>query len=126
MYSDPDHNLIEDWVAVLSPEIEGEPDVQLTMGEHKTFDAVPRERCKAIRLQVRGRDEPIHAACVPGNGDRMHLYMRRAIKIGANGSGGRTINMPIIEITNAVSPGFVRLYVHPRHGVIVSTLNLEL
>jgi hypothetical protein len=120
--SDPDHNLIEAWVATL------DDDTEMTMADHKTFDAVPADRCKAITVRLRGRSDELHASCVPANGDRMRMFMRRAIKFGPNAlsTAGRTLNMPVIEIVNAGAPGFVRMYAHPRHGVIVSTLNLEL
>ena len=118
--ADPDWNLIEGWVAAL------DDGSQMTMAEHKTWDNVPRDRVRNVRLFVRGRQEPFHVAVAPG--DHVNVFMKRAIKLGGpNSSAGRTINMPVVEVSNpARGEGFTRLYVHPVHGSIFSTLDLML
>lgn len=111
--------MIESWTATL---LDG---TRLTSEEAGTIERVhERGGCRALQVKVAGRD-PIHVACVPENGERIHLFTRRGIIWGIDGTGEQHVDMPVIEIGRSDGTP-TRLYVHPEHGLVFSTLNLNL
>lgn len=121
MQVDSNDNLIIGWTAKLLDE------TLLTMNELGTFDRVPADRCRSVSVKISGRDQDVHVSCHPERGERIRMFTRRAIRIGPNGTNGQTINMPVLEVkTEGQDDIFFRLYVHPQHGCIFSTLDLNL
>lgn len=97
---------------------------ELTSVEFDTFEHVNR-RGGARNLKVWiGEREPMHANCVPDNGESLHLYTRRGI-LNACTESAKAVNMPIIELRSNGKP-VSRIYIHPEHGVVFSTMDLNL
>jgi hypothetical protein len=84
-----------------------------------TFERV-NERGGARSLRV----GEIRAACSPEAGESLHLFTRRAI-VNVGTTDARQVDMPVIELRRAGSIA-ARLYLHPDHGPIFSTLDLNL
>jgi hypothetical protein len=84
----------------------------------ETFERV-NERGGARSLVVWINEKPYYASCIEG--ESLHLFTRRAI-VDFAGSNARQIDMPVIELR----PTKTRLYLHPEHGPIFSTLDLNL
>lgn len=112
-----DANMIASWVATL---LDG---TELTSEEAKTFERVTeRGGCRRLAVDVNGRT--VHASCSPEHGESLRLFTRRGI-IDAMSPNARQVNMPVIEVRR-VDGAFTRLYVHPEHGIVLSTLDLNL
>lgn len=88
-----------------------------------TFERVnDRGGARSVRFWV--GDRVYHVACIPEHGESIHLFTRRGI-LNAGTEAALQVNMPVAELRRADGT-FARLYVHPDHGVIVSTLDLNL
>lgn len=114
---DPEANAIEAWRANLADGTETASD------EHATFDAVAHQ-VSSVTVRVQGRGE-FTLAGVHEHGDRLRMFTRRAIRMGGRSTGGVAVNMPVLELRR-VGGHFVRLYIHPDHGPIFSTLDINL
>ena len=113
-------DVIEAWTATLA---DGS---RLSSADVPTFEEVTRRGgCRALGFTVGGRSFSV--ACVPELGDSIRLFTRRAIKwTSENGHNEeRRLDMPVAEIAR-VDGSRSRLYVHPEHGPIFSTLDLNL
>lgn len=116
---DSNHNLIVGWTAKL------DDGTVMTMEESKTWENVPVGRCAMVTVKVAGRDDDLHMSCLLSRGEQLFLFTKRAIKTGPGGTNGGILNMPVLEV-RAADGTFYRLYVHPVHGCIFSTLDLFL
>lgn len=90
-----------------------------------TFERVNEHGgARSLRVWFAPDTRPFHASCVHERGESIHLFTRRGI-IDALSPNARQVDMPVIEMRchrEMVS----RLYVHPDHGVIFSTQDLNL
>ena len=116
---DSSHNLIVGWTAKL------DDGTVVTMDELRTWDNVPAGRAAMVSVKIAGLERDVHMSCVPSRGEQLFLFTKRAIKFGPNGTNGGTLNMPVLEVRSADGT-YYRLYVHPVHGCIFSTLDLFL
>lgn len=91
----------------------------------ETFERVnERGGARSLRVWTDLNAEPMHASCVPENGESIHLFTRRGI-LNATSPSARQVDMPVIELRRA-GVLTARLYAHPDHGLIFSTLDLNL
>lgn len=98
---------------------------ELNSHQARTYERVnDRGGGRSLRVWIVGRDQPIHAACTPDHGESLHLFTRRGI-LNACTADARQVDMPVIEMRRR-DGSFVRTYVHPDHGIIVSSLDLNL
>jgi hypothetical protein len=112
-------NHIEAWAAVLA---NGE---QVNSEEYTSFDHLPGP-VESVTIRVGGVEH--HVSCIPHLKQRLRWFTRRAHKFGGpDATHGEPANMPVVEIITDGVPGpYPRLYIHPRHGVMFSTLDLQL
>jgi hypothetical protein len=112
-------NLITLWEATA---VDG---TELNSLQHETFERVnERGGARSLRVFVDSATVPVHASCVPERGESLHLFTRRGI-IGVASPDQKRVNMPVIELrTNGTLSS--RLYLHPEHGAIFSTQDLNL
>lgn len=78
---------------------------------------------KKLDVAVDGRP-PVHVACAIELGERLALFTRRAI-LNVGTPNARAVDMPVIELRKPAGD-FVRLYFHPEHGLVLSSLDLNL
>ena len=112
-------NAITAWEAIA---VDG---AELTSVDVVTFERVnDRGGARSLRFWVNGHTQPFHVSCVPEHGESIHLFTRRGI-LNACTPEAHQVNMPVAEVRRG-DGSFTRLYVHPDHGAIISTLNLNL
>ena len=102
-------------------------DTELNSHVAETFERVNEHGgARSLRVWLSGdpNAKPMHASCVPANGESLHLFTRRGI-IDAMSPNARQVDMPVIELRRA-DGSFTRLYAHPEHGLIFSTQDLNL
>lgn len=93
--------------------------------EHLSMDRVRR-------MEVRTGDARMPVVVLgvrPERGERLRVFARRCVRLGArgNGRGAQQEHMLVFEVT--LEPGsdrFVRLYLHPVRGAVLSTEDLDL
>lgn len=96
---------------------------ELSSADTETFERVnERGGARRLRFSVDGYSDAFHVACGPD--ESIHLFTRRGILYAAT-PDARQVNMPVAEVRRQDGT-FTRLYVHPDHGVILSTLDLNL
>lgn len=98
--------------------------VQFDSKTTETYERVnDRGGARSVYVVIEGQS-PIHAACIPENGESLHVFTRCGI-LEACTDNARQVNMPIIELRkNGVMVN--RVYVHPKFGVVYSSLDLNL
>lgn len=110
-------NMIEAWIATLAN------GAIVRSDEVQSFDHLD-DRCVVLVFRVGGTDH--HVRCDEAT-QRIRLFTRRAHKMnGPDATNGEPINMPVAEIITDGSEFRPRLYIHPRHGAMFSTLDLLL
>jgi hypothetical protein len=110
-----DSNKIAAWEATA---IDG---TELNSRVAETFERV-NDRGGAARLAFVVGERTHHVSCGPG--ESIHLFTRRGI-LDALSPSARQVNMPIAEIRRSGAM-IGRLYVHPEHGIIFSSQDLNL
>lgn len=60
----------------------------------------------------------------PGKGERLYQFSRHAVRAGAGGGARSAITVAVLEVRFLDSDRFVRLYLHPYQGPILSTQDL--
>jgi hypothetical protein len=116
--NDPRANELEAWVARLDDESVMSSDV------HETIEALPKHRIRAVTIRVQGRGE-YSAGCNLEEGERITWATRRAMRVSGPRRTQHPVNMPFIQLTRA-DGSWSRLYIHPDHGPIFSTLDVNL
>lgn len=136
-------NSIEWWVA-------GMPDgSEMNSVSHGSIESVHAAGgCAKLSFKVEGIDAPFHVSCDHAAGERIKLFTRRALKIGAGAAiehadryealvaQGEPVNMPVAQIERwndiAKHPDrpsievLSSLYIHPVHGPLFSTRDIRL
>lgn len=128
-------NVVEWWVAKLADGTE------FSSATHKSIDeAHAAGDIHAIVVKLARRDDPINCSC--RDGERIHMFTRRAIRMGSKVASGEVEanpSMPVIEVFVAEpqmhrrQPGefkarnvLSRLYMDPVHGLVFSTRSINL
>lgn len=84
----------------------------------------------AARLHVitdNPRIPKVSIGCDPRKGERLHMFTRHSQHMQVSGQGGaQKLSVLVLEVTkpNAQPGDFVRLYLHPKIGPILSTEDL--
>jgi len=109
--------LIEAWSATL---VDG---TVIHSKDAGSFERVHEQGgCHRCEFSVAGRS--YHVSCVAANGEKIKLFTRRAI-VDILTPNAKQVNMPVAEITRA-DKSFCRIYIHPEHGVVFSSLDLNI
>lgn len=82
-----------------------------------------RGGCDRLAVIIDGQP-PINVSCAAAAGEKLRLFTRRGI-LDANTPNARQVNMPVIEVVRSDGT-YTRLYVHPEHGLVLATLDLNL
>ena len=82
-----------------------------------------RGGCDRLTVWLDGVELPLHVSCSPENGEKIRMFTRRAI-VDATTPQARQVNMPVLEVSRP--SGWTRLYAHHQHGLVLSTLNLNI
>lgn len=78
-------------------------------------------------LTFRVNDIEYHVSCVHDQGEHIELKTSRAIKVGVNATTpGDPLNMPFAMIVSDRHEARTCIFIHPRHGVMMSTMTLRL
>ena len=96
---------------------------ELTSADALTFERVNEHGgARSLRVWFDADSDPIHASCLPG--ESLHLFTRRAV-VDVLSPSARQVDMPVLELRRD-DGSFSRLYVHPEHGFVFSTLDLNI
>lgn len=83
---------------------------------------------KVCRIRVKTDDlrfPKITLGCDPRKGERLRVFTRHAVRSSVNGgSATERISVLIIEVWRPIDDSFVRLYLHPQQGPILTTEDL--
>lgn len=117
---------IERWAATLAT---ASGDEVVTSEQVDSFERVnERGGCHHLEVWVEGRAEPLRVAVDDARHDEIRMFTRRAVKDAMTPSA-HMVEMPVLEVCqnrHGHAPIVTRLYVHPEHGLVLSTLDLNL
>lgn len=97
-----------------------------TVIDSTTADSIERahELGRVVRIVARVDGQPAPIVIVACAGERLRMVTRRAV-VGVGDPRARLVCMPMFELARA-DGSFVRLCVHPEHGLVLSTMDLNL
>lgn len=86
---------------------------------------LPLDRVAKLEVQTDDITIPVvKVSCKPQEGERLYLFTRHCAHVGAGAVETERVSVTVLEIRKQDSTSFVRLYLHPTQGPILSTEDL--